>query len=126
VKRVLIVSLLLPLMLAVSLRSMYLVDRVENNLLRMSQSILQASGEEDADQVAAEVEALYAYWDTEKALLGHYVRHTLVEALGQSIARLPALTGAQSAADLESELLAIRWHIQNIKYSEAFAVRNIL
>jgi hypothetical protein len=126
VKRVLIVSLLLPLMMVIAVRSMVLVDRVEDNLLRMSQNILEASKEENLDRVAAEVEALCAYWDTEEVLLRHYVRYAQVEALGLSIARLSALTGSQSAADLEAELLSIRWVIANIKHSEAFALRNIL
>jgi hypothetical protein len=126
VKRVLIVSLLLPLMMAVAIRSMYLVDRVEDNLLRMCQNVLDASEEENLDRLAAEVETLRTYWDTEEPFLRHYVRYAQVEALGISIARLSALTRSESAADLEAELLSIRWLIENIKHAEAFAWRNIL
>lgn len=126
-KRVLIVSILLPCMFAISIRSMFLVDRVENNILRMTENMIEALDNGQTDRLLAEVEALQLYWLEEKAVLGHYVRHNQMEALGQCIARLPAyIRNEETWSDFQAELAVIEWQIRNMKHTEIFDPANIL
>ena len=123
--RVIPVSSCLPLTLGTAIYSLRVADTVENEINRLTLPILEASDREDKANLMADARALYDYWDKEEKRLSHFVRHNQVEALGQSLARIPALAEYGTPAELQSEIWAVRWQMESIKRSEAFTFGNI-
>ncbi|MCL2056205.1 MAG: DUF4363 family protein [Oscillospiraceae bacterium] len=124
-KRVITSLVLLPLMLGFSLFSMNKVNYLEGAVLRMTTEILEASNAEETRRLIDEVEGLVSFWKKEERVFRILVRHNQVESIGIAIARLPALAKHGSKSDLQSEVLAIRWEISDIKNTEAFKLGNV-
>lgn len=126
IKRVIIVSFLLPAMLATALYSMYRVSAVQKHVLHRTEEILAASAEEDSASLLEQVSALSEYWRKEEKVLSRFVRHTQIETLSQSMARLLPLAEFGDKAALHAEIAVLRWLVEEeLENTEVFSPGNI-
>ena len=125
-KRLITSLVLIALILIAGLYSLYRVKNVRDEMILQIETVSTAVEEENLILIKSGVEKLCAYWKEQEGTLIHYVRHTQIDDITKSIARLPAMAAYQTYDVLFAELNSIRWQIDHIWKSEIPSFDNIL
>lgn len=94
-----------------------------NESIVLARDILYNGG--DHQQLLQEIEKLSAYWDREHNYLIHFVRHTQIDEITKSVARLIPLAVGEDYPELDAELNSIAWQIEHVNKSEKLLFSNL-
>lgn len=124
-KRVIICAALLAFAIAVAAYSEYRVERVDDEVAAHIEALGPALLSEDRDALAARSTEFAAFWDAEEDVLIHFVRHSNIDMITASVARLPSLAAYGALAEYSAELANIRRQMEHIRDSEEISLKNI-
>lgn len=125
-KRVIIVCVLLAFCTGVSVYTYCHVGDVNDRIMRGVNGALGAIAEADEENLRVYVDDLSAFWDEEEDRLIHLIRHSQIDDITKSIARLQALAAGEDYSELAAELMSIRWQMDHISRSERMIFPNLL
>ena len=124
-KRVVITACLLIFCLAVSTYSAHRTKDATGTVNSCVERALEAVYADDRERVKSEIEYLREYWDIEEDYIIHFLRHTQIDNLTLSVARLRAYAESEKYDDLVAELDSIRWQMDHINRSERMIWENL-
>ena len=124
-KRVLIALIALSLTLTVSLYAMHRVESTHRSFSAAADNIDRALAAEDMPQTLAAIRALDSYWQEESDFLGHFTRHSLLDAVSGGIALLYPLAEYGECAWLRAEMESLRRQVEKLREEELFRLTNI-
>ena len=125
-KRPVIVSVLVVLIIAVCLHARHRIDSAKEQLHTYANTVFSHIEEDDSEAVKSTVETLVSYWRKEQRYLTLFSRHSRIDEVSRSVARLSSLAAFEEYSDLHAELNAVLWQIDDIKESERIRVGTIL
>lgn len=125
-KRVAIAFFLLILCVGVSVYTIHYVGDVNDRINHWLDAALAALAEPDEETLQSCVRGLSDLWDTEEDRLIHLVRHSQIDDITKSVARLEALAAGEDYSELAAELMSIRWQMDHINRSERMVLNNLL
>lgn len=124
-KRVLICVCLLVFTVLASVYSWYRVERVEKDIANHVEALGQVMVGGNRDELAMRSTEFAAYWDKEEDVLIHFVRHSHIDLITTSVARLPSLAAYDDLGEFSAELANIRRQMEHIRGSEEITLSNI-
>lgn len=125
-KRLIIACALLVVCVTVSIYCFHRVDEVTGEVNFYVGDALEAMAADDKDSVADNVERLITLWEYEEDRLVRLVRHSQIDDITKSVARLEALTEGGDYTELAAELSSIRWQMDHVYSSEKLLPQNLL
>lgn len=125
-KRIVISAVLLAFCIAVSVYTAYYVNNVNELVRAKVEDSLTAIADADEERLHTCIRELSAFWDEREDTLLHYVRHSQIDDITKSVARLEALTAGGDYSELTAELASIRWQMDHINRSERMVFQNLL
>ena len=125
-RRVVIVVFVLIGIIAVSAFARHRMSDARERLSAYAQVIFAYIEKEDNPAIQDAVAALTKYWQREQMLLILFVRHSEIDDLSRSVARLQSYAAFEEHADLHAELKTILWQIDHLLKSEKLRVGTVL
>ena len=123
-KRVIFCVLVL-IMIAFVCRQTFMHITATRDRMMTDISLLSAAAENgDHDEMVWRARELTEYWNAEERWLMHFVRHSHIDSITLSIARLNTLAQHQETVELLAELSVIAWQITHIWESEQPSLKN--
>ena len=124
-KRIVICSILFAGIIAVSIFSYSTVKRVDSEITNKINAITTAINQDDVNLLILQVTELNLYWQKEEKILVHFIRHSHIDSITVSMARLPALAQYGDISEVNAELASIRIQIEHIHTSEKLNLYNL-
>jgi hypothetical protein len=125
-RRIVIILCLLVGCVAVSAYSVHYADEANDVVSAAVTRSLGAMESGDKAALAHEIGALTDYWNREEDTLVHFVRHTQIDEIVRSVARLEALANREDYATLAAELSSIAWQMEHVWRNEQVLWGNLL
>lgn len=109
--------------------SIYTVRHVKQVYERIDSGVdmaMTALADGDEDGLKNHVAELSDFWDQEEDRLIHMIRHSGIDDISKSVARIKALAAGEDYSELTAELSSIRWQMDHIYRSERMILSNLL
>lgn len=125
-KRVVICSVLLLCLIAVSIYAHIKVERLGEVLDLRIEALTAVLHDNNEKEIIEQSNALVEFWKGEEEILVHLVRHSHIDIISVSVARMPALAEYGEYAEVYAELLSIRKQMEHIRSAEILTFENLL
>ncbi|MDR2908649.1 MAG: DUF4363 family protein [Oscillospiraceae bacterium] len=125
-KRFVIVLIIVGGILCVCVYSMFMVERVKGEMDVYADAVFAAIDSGSHLGLASGVEAFVGYWREEEHSLVRFVRHSQVDEISRSMAKLKSLARFEDYTQLHAELSSISWQMEHICESEPPTLGNIM
>ena len=113
-KRLIVVAVLLIGIVGIAVFSRNRISEARERVFAYTSAILAYIEEENSPGIEKTVASLNDYWQKEQQLLILFIRHSEVDEISRTVARLKSLTDPEDHSQLGSELRAIAWQIDHI------------
>lgn len=122
-KTAIVILLVIPLFLiGVQIWLHHTTDSMGTLVARAEE--LSRAGE--TDRASRQVAAFQHSWDRKKGILAVFIKHSELDVVNLSAAKLPAYLGSDDPAEFEAEAAALKIQLHHLWESEQFSLDNIL
>lgn len=125
-KRIIICSVLFLGAIAASCYSYFLVEGLNDEINLRINALIEVLHDGNTEEVIEQSKSLVDFWKEEEEHLVHFVRHSHIDIISVSMARLPALAEYGDYSEVYAELLSIRRQMEHIREAEQLTFDNLL
>lgn len=125
-KRIIICAVLFIGALAASVYAHFKVQYLNEEIDLRINALTAVLHEKDTEEIIGQAYSLVDFWNNEEKILVHFVRHSNIDVISVSMARLPALAEYGDHSEVYAELLSIRRQMEHILTAEILTLGNLL
>lgn len=125
-KRIVICAVLIVGAVASSVYAYFKVESLSEALDLRIGALTAVLHEDNTKEIVEQSHDLVEFWDEEEKILVHFVRHSHIDVISISMARLPALAEYGDYSEVYAELLSIRRQMEHIRTAEILTLENLL
>lgn len=125
-KRIIICAVLSLGAIAASVYAHFRVENLNESLDLRIGALTAVLHESNTEEIIGQSKDLVDFWNGEEKVLVHFVRHSHIDVISMSMARLPALAEYGDYSEVYAELLSIRRQMEHIRSAEILTLENLL
>lgn len=125
-KRIIICAALFLGALVISIYAHFKVENLNEALDLRIDALTVVLRENNKKEIIEQSHGLVDFWNGEEEILVHFVRHSHIDVVSISVARLPALAEYGDYSEVYAELLSIRRQMKHIRSAEILTFENLL
>lgn len=125
-KRIVICAVLILGAVAASVYAYFKVVSLSEAIDLRIGALTAALHEDNTKEIVEQSRDLVEFWNAEEKILVHFVRHSHIDVISMSMARLPALAEYGDYSEVYAELLSIRRQMEHIRTAEILTLENLL
>ncbi len=125
-KRIIICIVLLGICIFISIFAHFRVEKVNSDFNIRIDALITELKSENTEKITQHAQSLNEFWEEEEHILVHFIRHSYIDTVTTSMARLPALAAYGDYSEVLAELYNVRRQMKHVCDSEQVTFENLL